>query len=191
MKKAKQKKNKINKEHYVHQRYLDSFVRDGHIYAFDKTTGKSYPSNVRDVASQRGFYDLPELDEIAGEEQAFEKFFQPFETAVGPVLKAIREELYSNTFKAITKDQRIDLSIFLAVQMLRTPESRELYTQLSLTLHKHAFLRWLKDRQPELPVDENSFDLEMTDKRRILTHAQAVLDPEQRERIAEIIFQHF
>ena len=112
-------------------------------YVFDKTTGDTYPSTVLNAASQRFFYDLPELDEVAGEQQALEKFFQPFETAVGPILKSIRQALYSNTFEVITKNQRIDLSIFLAVQMLRTPESREYFAQLSLTLHKHAFLSWL------------------------------------------------
>ena len=48
-----------------------------------------------------------------------------------------------------------------------------------------------RQREPQLPLDENSFDLEMTDKERVLTHARAVLDNELRDQIAEIIFQHY
>jgi hypothetical protein len=181
---------KTKKEHYVPQLYLEAFARDGHLCAFDKATGKAFPSSVRDAASQRFFYDIPELDQAVGVSQAIEKFFNPFEDAAAPVLDSLRRSLGSGNFVAITQSQRIDLSIFFALQMLRTPESREHFVQLSLALHKHAFLSWVREQRPGLEFDASSFDLEMTEDEQIRTHARAILDHDLRDRIAEIIFQH-
>jgi hypothetical protein len=182
--------NKAKKQHYVSQLYLEAFARDGHLYVFDKTTGATFPSSVRDTGSQRFFYDMPELDSAVGVEQALEKFFNPFETAAGAVLQDIRGSLRAGTFTVITREQRIDLSLFLALQMLRTPESREHISQIRLTLHKQAFLAWKRERHPKLQIDTDSFQAEMTDDERVRIHARAILDHDLRDRIAAIIFNH-
>lgn len=183
---------RAKKQHYVPRLYLESFARRGHLCVFDKTTGKVFWSSLRDVASQRFFYELPELDRVAGVAQALEKFFHPFEQAAAAVLKSLRASLDGGDFVAITREQRIDLSLFLALQMLRTPESREHSVQLSLALHKEAFIVWLQDREPELAATaRETFGLEMTEDEQIRTQARTLLDDEQRDRIAEILYQHY
>jgi hypothetical protein len=183
---------RAKKQHYVPRLYLESFARGERVCVFDKVTGKVFWSSLRDVACQRYFYDLPDLDRAAGVAQALEKFFHPFEEAAAVVLKRLRASLHGGDFVAITRDQRIDLSIFLALQMLRTPESREHSVQLRLALHREAFLAWLQDREPELAATaRESFALEMTEDEQIRTQVRTLLDHEQRDRIAEIIYQHY
>ena len=44
-------------EHYVTQSYLRRFANYGeHFYALDKTTGRVFPANVRDVAAEHDFF---------------------------------------------------------------------------------------------------------------------------------------
>ena len=52
---------KTRRQHYVPQCYLRRFCKGGErLFAFDKTTRKSFPTRVADIALQRDFYDLPE-----------------------------------------------------------------------------------------------------------------------------------
>jgi hypothetical protein len=46
-------------QHYVPQFLLRNFTSDelGHLYAFDKQTGRVFPTIPRNVASEKGFYD--------------------------------------------------------------------------------------------------------------------------------------
>jgi hypothetical protein len=171
------------KQYYVSQLYLEAFARDGHLYVFDKTTGATFPSSVRDTGSQRFFYDMPELDSAVGVEQALEKFFNPFETAAGAVLQDIRGSLRAGTFTVITREQRIDLSLFLALQMLRTPESREHISDRLLFTNKRS---WHGNAAaPKLQIDTDSFKL--NDQTSASDSRRAILDHDLRDRIAAII----
>jgi len=48
---------------------------------FDKTLGRQFPQNIRDICSERAFYDDPQLDALSGEFQLLENFFHGFEGA--------------------------------------------------------------------------------------------------------------
>lgn len=179
------------KQHYVPQNYLDAFAENGQLWVFDKTNGASFRSSVRDAGERNRFYDLPELDEVAGVDQALERSFQPLEGAAAAVLRDLLAALEAGSFVAITQAQRIDLSLYLALQLLRTPESRESSKQLSLALHKEAFLAWLHARGEGDLLDEASFELEMTEDEQRRNHARVLLDHDLRERIAEILYRHY
>ena len=163
---------KTKKEHYVPQAYLKAFARGGQLNVFDKTTGATFTSNIRDAASPRFFYDIPELDEATGVSQTLEKFFQPCEDEAACVLDALRSSLGSGEFVTVTEAQRIDLSLFLALQMIRTPEAREHFVQLSLTLTKKAFLAWVHEQRPGFQVEPGLLRVRACDDRR-----SAVEDP--------------
>jgi Protein of unknown function (DUF4238) len=178
------------KEHYAPQAYLESFARDSQLYVFDKTTGASFISSVRDAASQRYYYDIPALDEAVGVSQALEKSFHPFEDAGGAALNSLRQSLTSGSFVAVSRAQRMDLSVFIALQMLRTPVAREEMKQASLSLHKELFLAWVRENEPGPQLDPGSFELVMTKEEQVRTHARSLLDYEHRDRIAEILYQH-
>jgi hypothetical protein len=47
------------KQHFVPQMYLRRFAHEGRIAVFDKPSGKVFPANVKDVAQERLFYDIP------------------------------------------------------------------------------------------------------------------------------------
>jgi hypothetical protein len=178
------------KQHYVPQLYLNAFAREGTLHVFDKRTGRSFPSSVRDAASQRFFYDVPQLDQATGVAQSLEKFFQPFEAAAGAAIGDLRGALGSGSLAAITPSQRQTISEFLAIQLLRTPEAREDSAQLIAKLQKSSFLEWLQQRHPELAGRADDFELIMTPELQALNQARQVLDPEIRTEIAGILRGH-
>jgi len=179
------------KQHYVPQFYLRRFANEERFFAYDKQRRHLYPTNVRDVASERYFYDVPAFDSVAGVAQALESFFQPFETA-GAVVVAYLDELELLSGAGVIRDQdRIDLSLFLGLQYLRTKEARESLAQLNEALEKTKFLAFLRQTAPDLEATGEMFDLTSSDERRALVHATAVLDEDTRIAASGWIHRHY
>ena len=62
--------NRVKKPHYVPKLYLQEWATtSGKLHTFDKTLGRQLPQNIRDICSERAFYDNAELDVILGERQ--------------------------------------------------------------------------------------------------------------------------
>ncbi|CAG1020416.1 hypothetical protein DOJK_00319 [Patescibacteria group bacterium] len=58
------KEKDVKKQHYVPQVYLRRFSIKNQINVLDKFNDKSYPSNIKDVAEENRFYDIPIPSEI-------------------------------------------------------------------------------------------------------------------------------
>ncbi|MEQ6856000.1 DUF4238 domain-containing protein [Lysinibacillus capsici] len=126
----------VKNQHYVPQSYLKYFADSKEkIFVFDKVNEKIFPSNVRNIASERFFYDFPEslvdsLNESLPNKQVVEKFFSKhIEGEFSKLLNNIRARytLSSDIYSiiAITKEEKSKLSILLTYQLLRTKEFRE------------------------------------------------------------------
>ncbi len=127
-------------QHYVPQSYLKSFsCKKSQIFIFDKFDQRIFTSNVRNVASERAFYDFPESISQSKSVQTIEQFFSELEARQDRFLRHIQKKI-SCIFKmsltsehvgktystnAITADQRQDLACITAIQFLRTKEFRE------------------------------------------------------------------
>lgn len=87
------------------------------VYAFDKWEGRVFQANVKNVACERGFYDL-ELDEYT---LSLEPTLGELESRTGRIIQRIgdRERL------ALSVEDRAMLSVFAAVQLLRGPNPRD------------------------------------------------------------------
>lgn len=152
---------KVKNQHYVPQSYLKYFTNDkDQVFVYDKDTDKEYIQNMRNIASERYFYDfslddLPleakkEIEEnmmdIIGEQdgisiediyellnnQPIEKFFSNFiENHFKKLLDKIRTRFVMSkdltNAIAITKEEILDLSYLLSLQIARTKEFRESY----------------------------------------------------------------
>ena len=99
-------------QHYVPQFLLRGFHtgNEAQIWAFDKTTSKSFTTAIDKVASEHGFYNVDgsaQLDDV----------IRKFEEATAPIIKEIRER---KSLAGIDEYKRIWLSGFTALQYVRT-----------------------------------------------------------------------
>ena len=111
---------RVKKPHYVPQSYLMEFSNDGRLHVFDKSLRREFASHVRDICSERSFYDLEGMEELTGTEQQLESFFQGFEDAGVKVIRDTVGSIRDGAFTTLPQLDRIDLALFLAVQHLRT-----------------------------------------------------------------------
>ncbi|MBW4598540.1 MAG: DUF4238 domain-containing protein [Calothrix sp. FI2-JRJ7] len=132
-------------QHYVPQSYLKNFSPDGsQVFVFDKFNKRSFVSNVRNVASERTFYDFPQSVTQPQNIQIIEQFFSKLESRQERFLRHLQRkinkvfDLRFNPEKAgkiytlpiLTEDQKQDLACVAAVQFLRTKEFRNFLVEM-------------------------------------------------------------
>ena len=150
----------VKNQHYVPQAYLRNFAISGResLYCFNKDSGEilEKPTSIRNIASERYFYDIKGIDE-----QIVEKIFGKLEDDFGPFIKRFKAKCdlhkkgvpFSRSAPVLTEVERNYLSSWLAVQFLRTRDMRdiilEVYNKIALELKIHG-------------IDED-FELEKSD----------------------------
>lgn len=105
------------KQHYVPQFYLKNFSVDKKsINCFDKVNIKAYSQSIRNVAQEKHFYELESL--------YLEDDFASLEKDVSYYINTI---VRNKKYKALNKlKQRSILALFMAAQLIRTLEARQL-----------------------------------------------------------------
>lgn len=107
-------------QHYIPQFLLKGFGtgKKDKIHCFDKQTGKSFETSVRNIAAQRRFYDFT-TESGPG---SFEQNLSRMETKIAPL---IRELVSKRSLANLEPEQRAGLAIFMHLQMHRTPGARQ------------------------------------------------------------------
>jgi len=109
-------------QHYVPKFFLRNFTEpdekrsDEKIWAFDKSNSSIFRTNLRNVAAQRGFYDIDDVSIPT------ESLLSELEGHAALVLRKIIEE---RSVGSLSFAERKWLSIFCAVQFVRVPNLRE------------------------------------------------------------------
>src|SRR5215204_4702509 len=136
-------------QHYVPQFLLRNFCtgEKPKIWAYDKKTGRSFETNVRNVAGEREFYELPVGDATLSLEQGL----SDLETRAGAVINRIISE---RSLGVLSEDDRVLLAVFVSTQMQRGPNLRE-----SILAVNQELRRVLKGR---FGIEEDSDFPEMT-----------------------------
>lgn len=113
-------KNHPKRQHSVPQCVLRNFM-DGkeRLAVFDKTTGKTFRTSPAGIAGEGGFYDFVDSK---GDPQSAEYFLGALE---GKAARVIGGVLDRQSIAHLTKDDRVTLSLFAAVQQLRVLAERE------------------------------------------------------------------
>jgi len=113
-------------QHYVPQLLLRGFVTRGRkqVYVFDKRTEKVFRSSVRNLACERGFYDLD--DEAIPER--FDRWLTQLEEHTAPVITSIRGR---KTLDHLHPGERKWIASFIAIQHLRTRRHREFWGDMN------------------------------------------------------------
>jgi len=132
-------------QHYVPQSYLKNFSPDrSKVFVFDKFNQRSFVSNVRNVASERTFYDFPQSATQPQNIQIIEQFFSGLEARQDRFLRHLQRKISKvfdlrldpekagkiYTAPILTEDQKRDLACVAAVQFLRTKEFRKFLVEM-------------------------------------------------------------
>jgi Protein of unknown function (DUF4238) len=125
-------------QHYVPECYLKNFsAADEEIFAFAKMNQKSFPTTPRSIAKESYFYDFPftSLEDKKFMENLLSKLEAKQDKLIRHLQKkvaGIEKQEYQIAFNVnvLTNDQKIDLSVLVAIQFLRTRLFRNLYAEV-------------------------------------------------------------
>jgi hypothetical protein len=106
-------------QHYVPQFLLRNFSRAAseQIFAFDLTTKRSFETNIKNIAAQKGFYNF-ESDEGGF---SMEPVLSELENSASGI---IREICRQKTLSHLDEDDMGVIALFMAIQFSRTPMAR-------------------------------------------------------------------
>lgn len=127
---ASKQPQRTKRQRYVPRCYLSRFSKDGKsVWALDKFSKKKFEANVMGVAQEHGFYDLPMrvLEKVAPEErdaQAAEKALAAMEGGLVGRIERLLDEVRRGR---LTKECQRRVSLDIAIQWLRTRQSRETF----------------------------------------------------------------
>ena len=107
-------------QHYVPQFILKNFAsnpKGTQVWAFNKKTSKIFQTKIRNVASEKGFYDVP----IDGKEFSFDPTLTELETYAAPIIKEIVKE---ESLENLSPDNEGILAYFFAAQYAGAQDNR-------------------------------------------------------------------
>jgi len=133
------------KQHYVPQFILKHFKsgKKKRIHVFDKHKKHSFPSSIRDAASENGFYNI----DINNVGYTLESKLGSLETVTSKVIsKIIRHESLS----VLSEDDFLALCLFCSVQFIRTNKQRDAIKQ-----QQNLANNWLKKNGYNIDQVEN------------------------------------
>jgi len=115
-------------QHYVPQLLLRGFAsgRRNPLYVFDKRTGQSFRSSVRNAGCERGFYDPRSQSAVNVDE-----WMKQAEAEAGSLVVDIRRQ---GNLRNLTQSDREWLAAFVAIQMVRTRRQLTAQDDLARTL---------------------------------------------------------
>lgn len=192
-------------EHYVPQFYLRGFSKDRiQLYFFDKATRHSYLSNVRNIASEGGFYDFAEEANnafIGAVERGDFAHEDPMVLAMAKNRRLIDDELtkFENAFSPffaqfvssienggpITPDQRGRIANYLTLQYLRTPEMRRTIVEMN----EKAMTAWV-EAELGISLERESLYLKYGEEHAPMLHGQVLFNPNLVRAIGSALSNH-
>ncbi len=183
-------KDEVKNQHYVPQAYLRHFANSKEqIWVFDKSNGQEFQTNVRNVASERRFYDNDDLGSITGDRQFIEKQLGNLEGHYETLSQALVRDLSRGRFRSISPKYRHFLATYMVVQMLRTKESRIQHEHMAktiLAIQKKAY----RDRGLEIPSDTELLDGTTPKEMAQDVQHRTLLDGDHIREMAMILYRH-
>jgi hypothetical protein len=141
--------NHPKNQHYVPQFLLRGFTNEkGQVVVFDKAAEKTFPTSPRGVAAEARFYDFVDGN---GDPQSLEHFLGSMEAKVAGIIGGILDR---ESIIHLTRDDRVFVSLFAAVQQLRVKAERQRMQSLNA-----GILRVLAERR----IDPGDVVREMND----------------------------
>lgn len=129
-------------QHYVPRAVLRGFCcgDNEQIWAHDKHTGRTFITNLHNVASESHFYDF----ELAGYPVTLERSLSDLENSVAPIFRIIARE---RSIASLSAQQRAVLAYFFSVQLVRTRAYREQMKEAIRVISDELIARGLSQDQ--------------------------------------------
>lgn len=126
------KEQRTKKQHYVPQFYLREFSNNKRqIWVFDKKTQRSFQTNISNVASESGFYDLPSTGITRDDNQVVENALSEIEGGCRNAIRDLVTEADSkHYFTPGPSERNKGVALFLYLQVVRTSGFRNSYQHL-------------------------------------------------------------
>lgn len=122
-----QKGSEPKLHHFVPRFHLARFTDGhGHIWVFDKESGKIFPTGPNNIAAERHFYKLPEFIGTDVDPLFLEKQFAEIEGEACNIVSCWLRQLDRASNVEIPDVNRQIMSDFLALQFFRTADAREI-----------------------------------------------------------------
>ena len=167
--------NKTIKQHYVPRFYLKNFsnrTKNGFfIHCYDIDKNNAYTANIKNIAEEKYFYKI-------GEEN-FEEYFQKTEELASPLINNLSKNEKIKPLNNVKNREK--LSLFIAIQFLRTKEMREdlleNFSKISTHLQKYNL------------SDDMELLLKQIDEKHIKHNQMDFIIHYSREIMSEILFK--
>jgi Protein of unknown function (DUF4238) len=128
-------------QHYVSQMMLRGFETapgSEQVYVFDKQTGRKFVTSIRNVAAERGYYDL-------GDALTLDVGMNRADATASRIINKIRAR---HSLAGMPQRDREILAGFVVLQLLRTRGFQESYRHLG-----HAMVNAVKERGLKPPTE--------------------------------------
>jgi hypothetical protein len=182
------------KQHYVQQSYLRRFSPNvKQIYVYDKVLGKEFLGGILDVAQESHFYRLP--DNLKTEDGKpisvddpliVEKAIQKIEGRANQDIQTLIE-LPAGT--SIPAETRGNLSVFLAIQFLRTRAYRNLIVETAEKFMRAIARELIKENFGEESL-KYAPKISFKDTAAGLFQSQQIFDFDKLDGFAEVLYNH-
>lgn len=181
---------KKKKQHYVPQLHLERFTFDGErLHVYDKFQRKAFIANKKDLSEENAFYNIPEelitaiFKDLGIYPQIVEDVLSKLE---GKYQKAIKDLLNSRQDQLLDENLKEQFCFFLAIQILRTRDTRNLATQMQT-----KFLQSIVDELVKLNLpDSTGLTPQVEMKHEVIAHLKLILDPNILGTICEMLGNH-
>jgi hypothetical protein len=163
--------------HYSPVLHLRNFVGNtpaGHVWTYDKQSGKSRSSIPEETGFETHFYSVEKADGM--KDTTIEKFLADVESKAAPVYRGLLEG------KLPKGQSKADFANFLAAMFARTPSLRRMFGEMqsrALQIHNYAYGR--SDRAFESFVRRSGEGRPTLDENGLEKLRNALLDPSQFE----------
>ena len=139
-------------QHYVPQFLLRNFAfgKKHRVHVFDKHFDRVFVSNVKNIACESRYYDF----ELDGHDLTIEPTLGEIESSAKPIIARI---LGSDTLRELSPEDFGTLSVFLAIQLIRTPSLRNQIRQIPELMEQR--LRGMVEKEEQLAHASEYFEI--------------------------------
>lgn len=136
-------------QHYVPRFLLKHFCSDDseRLWAYDKSTGKTFQTNVKNVASERDFYE----GTIEGRVLSLEDGLSQLEGDTAVIIDRI---VSRESIGDLSERERVQIAVFVSIQLQRGPNLRQ-----QLLAMNTAMKQALRDRDVDASDVEGWLDM--------------------------------
>ncbi|MEK6281226.1 MAG: DUF4238 domain-containing protein [Acidobacteriota bacterium] len=138
--------------HYVPRFYLARFAnKDRALWVYDKSQDRVFSTGPERIAGENEFYEVPELAELGLSTLYLEKQFADLESEASKITECWLNQVENDKAIDIPAVNREIVSLFLALQLLRTNEARTQIVQF------HKAIQILQGQEPSLGKSDPNY----------------------------------